>query len=165
MRSFIRARESRLPRVFLVHDGGDQRGRRLIVPQSVVGWQRAVCGPAVYHPNCTGCDLRIAVRFGDVGPYRDRSAYDTVIQAYAGIASSQADPDDGQPVFLQQVVADKVTALYASQAVTVALFARAVGRGGQHLHLSMVDAVVSFSGPTPRAITEAPRVSCTLGVL
>lgn len=103
--------------------------------------------------------------FGDVGPYRDRSAYDTVIQAYAGIASSQADPDDGQPVFLQQVVADKVTALYASQAVTVALFARAVGRGGQHLHLSMVDAVVSFSGPTPRAITEAPRVSCTLGVL
>lgn len=82
--------------------------------------------------------------FGDVGPYRDRSAYDTVIQAYAGIASSQADPDDGQPVFLQQVVADKVTALYASQAVTAALFARSMGRGGQHLHLSMVDAVVSF---------------------
>lgn len=82
--------------------------------------------------------------FGEVGPYRDRSAYDTVIQAYAGVASSQSNPDDGEPKFLQQVVADKVSALYASQAVTAALFARATGRGGQHIHVSMVDAVVSF---------------------
>ncbi len=77
--------------------------------------------------------------------YRDRSAYDTVIQAYGGVASSQAAPDvGGEPIFLQQVLADKVTALYASQAVTAALFARATGRGGQHVHVSMVDAVVSF---------------------
>jgi crotonobetainyl-CoA:carnitine CoA-transferase CaiB-like acyl-CoA transferase len=82
--------------------------------------------------------------FGEVGPYRDRSAYDTVIQAYGGVASSQAAPGTGEPIFLQQVLADKVTALYASQAVTAALFARANGRGGQHVHVSMVDAVVSF---------------------
>lgn len=83
--------------------------------------------------------------FGEIGPYRDRSAYDTVIQAYGGVASSQAAPDvGGEPIFLQQVLADKVTALYASQAVTAALFARATGRGGQHVHVSMVDAVVSF---------------------
>ncbi|BBY57453.1 CaiB/BaiF CoA transferase family protein [Mycolicibacterium sarraceniae] len=81
--------------------------------------------------------------FGEVGPYRDRSAYDTVIQAYGGLASSQAGKS-GEPIFLQQVVADKVTALYASQAVTAALLARANGRGGQHVHVSMVDAVVSF---------------------
>ncbi|BBY65196.1 CaiB/BaiF CoA transferase family protein [Mycolicibacterium helvum] len=82
--------------------------------------------------------------FGEVGPYRERSAYDTVIQAYGGVASSQADPGVGEPIFLQQVLADKVTALYASQAVTAALLARANGRGGQHVHVSMVDAVVSF---------------------
>jgi crotonobetainyl-CoA:carnitine CoA-transferase CaiB-like acyl-CoA transferase len=82
--------------------------------------------------------------FGAAGPNRDRSAYDTVIQAYGGFASSQADPNDGVPVFLRQTAADKVTALYASQAVTAALFARANGRGGQHLELSMMDAVVSF---------------------
>ena len=82
--------------------------------------------------------------FGEVGPYRDRSAYDTVMQAYAGVASSQAAPGVGEPIFLQQVLADKVTALYASQAVTAALLARANGRGGQHVHVSMVDAVVSF---------------------
>jgi crotonobetainyl-CoA:carnitine CoA-transferase CaiB-like acyl-CoA transferase len=82
--------------------------------------------------------------FGTTGPYRDRSAYDTVIQAYAGFAASQADPRDGVPVFLRQTAADKVTALYASQAITAALFARERGHGGQHLELSMTDSVVSF---------------------
>jgi crotonobetainyl-CoA:carnitine CoA-transferase CaiB-like acyl-CoA transferase len=83
--------------------------------------------------------------FGSEGPYRERSAYDTVIQAYGGFAINQADvADDGVPVFLRQTAADKVTALYASQAITAALFARASGRGGQHVELSMMDSVVSF---------------------
>lgn len=82
--------------------------------------------------------------FGTEGPYRDRSAYDTVIQAYAGFAANQADPADGVPVFLRQTAADKVTSLYATQAITAALFARARGKGGQHVELSMTDAVVSF---------------------
>lgn len=82
--------------------------------------------------------------FGPDGPYAGRSAYDPVIQAYAGLAMNQADPADGQPVFLRQTAADKVTALTAAQAITAALFARERGAGGQHVQLSMLDAVVSF---------------------
>lgn len=82
--------------------------------------------------------------FGPEGPYAHKGAYDTVIQAYGGFAMSQADPETGEPVFLRQTAADKVTALYASQAIAAALFARERGAGGQHLHLSMLDAVVSF---------------------
>ena len=82
--------------------------------------------------------------FGSVGPYKDRSAYDTVIQAYAGFAANQADPADGVPVFLRQTAADKVTSLFASQAIAAALFARARGKGGQHVEVSMTDAVASF---------------------
>ncbi|HEY1466497.1 MAG TPA: CoA transferase [Acidimicrobiales bacterium] len=82
--------------------------------------------------------------FGSQGPYRDRSAYDTVGQAYGGLAANQADPADGVPVFLRQTAADKVTALYASQAVTAALLARAMGKGGQHIEVAMMDAVASF---------------------
>jgi crotonobetainyl-CoA:carnitine CoA-transferase CaiB-like acyl-CoA transferase len=81
--------------------------------------------------------------YGPVGPYRDRSAYDTSIQAYAGFAATQAEPD-GPPTFIKQNAADKVSALYACQAITAALFARASGRGGQHLELGMADACVSF---------------------
>ena len=68
--------------------------------------------------------------FGTTGPYRDRSAYDTVIQAYGGLAANQSDPDDGIPVFLRQTAADKVTALYAAQAISAALYARERGKGG-----------------------------------
>jgi crotonobetainyl-CoA:carnitine CoA-transferase CaiB-like acyl-CoA transferase len=82
--------------------------------------------------------------FGSTGPYRDRSAYDTVIQAYAGLAANQADPHDRVPVFLRQTAADKITSLFACQAITAALFHRSQGGGGQHVELSMTDAVVSF---------------------
>jgi crotonobetainyl-CoA:carnitine CoA-transferase CaiB-like acyl-CoA transferase len=82
--------------------------------------------------------------FGSEGPYAGKSAYDTVIQAYGGLASNQADPANGKPVFLRQTAADKVTALTAAQAITAALFARERGQGGQHVQLSMLDAVVSF---------------------
>ena len=82
--------------------------------------------------------------FGPAGPYAHKSAYDTVIQAYAGLAVNQADPETHTPVFLRQTAADKVTALTAAQAITAALFARERGAGGQHLHLAMLDAVVSF---------------------
>ena len=62
-----------------------------------------------------------------------------------GWPMNQADPYDGVPVFLRQTAADKITALYACQAITAALFAgRESGHGGQHVELSMTDAVVSF---------------------
>ena len=81
--------------------------------------------------------------FGSRGPYATKGAYDTVIQAYGGLASNQADAD-GEPRFLHQTAADKITAMYAVQAVTAALFARERGLGGQHVELSMLDSVVSF---------------------
>jgi crotonobetainyl-CoA:carnitine CoA-transferase CaiB-like acyl-CoA transferase len=114
-----------------------QNFRPGVMDQLGVGYDDIrVVNPGIVYVSLSG--------FGAEGPNRDRSAYDTVIQAYGGFASSQADPSDGVPVFLRQTAADKVTALYASQAITAALFARANGRGGQHLELSMMDAVVSF---------------------
>ena len=82
--------------------------------------------------------------FGPVGPYCAQGRYDTVIQAYGGFASNQADAESREPRFLNQTAADKVTALYAAQAITAALFARERGGGGSHVELTMLDAVVSF---------------------
>ena len=56
--------------------------------------------------------------FGPDGPYATKGAYDTVIQAYGGLAANQADPESGEPRFLNQTAADKITAL--------------VGRAGDH---------------------------------
>jgi crotonobetainyl-CoA:carnitine CoA-transferase CaiB-like acyl-CoA transferase len=82
--------------------------------------------------------------FGPTGPYAGKGAYDTVIQAYGGFAANQTDPQTGEPRFLNQTAADKVTALYAAQAITAALFARERSGAGTHLQLAMLDAVVSF---------------------
>ncbi len=82
--------------------------------------------------------------FGPTGPYAGKGAYDTVIQAYGGFAANQADPQTGDPHFLNQTAADKVTALYAAQAITAALFARERTGAGTHVQLAMLDAVVSF---------------------
>ena len=96
---------------------------------------RAV-NPDVIYASLTG--------FGPVGPYAHKGAYDTVIQAYGGFAANQKGIDDDEPKFLKQTAADKTTALYASQAITAALFARERGDGGQHVELAMLDAVASF---------------------
>lgn len=82
--------------------------------------------------------------FGPEGPYASKKAYDPVVQCYGGLAASQADIDTDTPQLLGQTAADKVTSLYAAQAITAALFARERGAGGQHVELSMLDAVVSF---------------------
>ena len=82
--------------------------------------------------------------FGHEGPYAHKSAYDPVVQAYAGLASLQADPGTQEPQLLRHTAADKITALFAAQAITAALFARDRGRGGQHVRLAMLDATVAF---------------------
>jgi crotonobetainyl-CoA:carnitine CoA-transferase CaiB-like acyl-CoA transferase len=81
--------------------------------------------------------------FGPTGPYAHKGAYDTVIQAYGGLAINQAGLGQ-EPTFLRQTAADKITAMYAVQAITAALLARERGAGGQHVELTMLDAVVSF---------------------
>ena len=80
---------------------------------------------AALNPNLVYASLS---GFGSAGPYRDRSVYDTVMQAYGGFAANQADPNDHVPVFLRQTAADKVTALYAAQAISAALFGASAAR-------------------------------------
>jgi len=85
--------------------------------------------------------------FGHRGPYARRAAYDNVVQAFTGVAFSQANIETGEPTQCYQIFADKITALYACQALTAALLAREHGAGGQHLQLAMTDSVVSFLWP------------------
>jgi crotonobetainyl-CoA:carnitine CoA-transferase CaiB-like acyl-CoA transferase len=82
--------------------------------------------------------------FGDRGPYKDKPAYDGIIQAFSGVSQSQANPETGEPSQYYQLFADKLTALTASQAISAALYAREKGAGGQHIKLSMADAVIGF---------------------
>jgi crotonobetainyl-CoA:carnitine CoA-transferase CaiB-like acyl-CoA transferase len=85
--------------------------------------------------------------FGEAGPDASRRVYDSVMQAYAGFAAHQADPDTGEPEFIHNIVCDKSTAWATAQAITAALFARERGAGGQHLRISMLHASIAFLWP------------------
>ncbi len=82
--------------------------------------------------------------FGEVGPYAEKPVYDPVIQAYSGLATVQAGSDEARPRMLRTILPDKLTAITASQAITAALLARERSGEGQHVRLSMLEAVVQF---------------------
>lgn len=81
--------------------------------------------------------------WGETGPLAARRAYDSLVQAHSGMAALQSDAD-GRPRMVGSAICDKLTGLYAAQAVTAALLARERGGRGQHVRLSMLDASVSF---------------------
>lgn len=84
---------------------------------------------------------------GPQGPYAGKRIYDPMVQALAGVADIQADPVTGRPKMVRTLIADKTTAIYAAQAVTAALFARARTGQGQHVEVSMLDVMLSFVWP------------------
>ncbi|HEY2105876.1 MAG TPA: CoA transferase [Candidatus Binataceae bacterium] len=80
--------------------------------------------------------------FGETGPYAHKRSYDPVIQALSGLAWIQGVID--RPSMIRLIIADKVTALTAAQAITAALLERARSASGQHVKLAMLDAVIAF---------------------
>ena len=82
--------------------------------------------------------------FGERGPLADRPTYDPIVQALSGLTTIQAGSDHARPRLIRTILPDKLTALAASQAVCAALLAREKTGKGQHVRLSMLDAVLSF---------------------
>jgi len=85
--------------------------------------------------------------FGPDGPYADRPIVDPVIQALTGMVARQQSEDLPIPDLVRQVVVDKATALMVAQAVGAALYRRAVGGGGDHIVVPMLDVGLYFFWP------------------
>ena len=82
--------------------------------------------------------------FGEKGPYAQKPVYDPLIQGFSGLATVQAGSDEARPRMLRTILPDKLTAITASQAITAALLARERTGEGQHVRLSMLEAVLAF---------------------
>ena len=82
--------------------------------------------------------------FGETGPYAQKPVYDPLIQAVSGLASIQAGSDTERPRLVRTIVPDKLTAYNAAQAITAALLSRERTGLGQHIRLSMLDAIIGF---------------------
>jgi crotonobetainyl-CoA:carnitine CoA-transferase CaiB-like acyl-CoA transferase len=83
-----------------------------------------------------------AIGFGQAGRYRNRAAYDDIVQAVSGLAGIASGEE---PRFIPTILADKVCALHAVYGILASLVARAHGREGAiEVQVPMFEAMVSF---------------------
>ncbi len=81
--------------------------------------------------------------FGQDGPWRDRPGVDGVAQAMGGIMSVTGTAD-GPPVKVGVPAADMAGAMYTTQAILAALFARERTGRGQRVDVSLLDSLLAY---------------------
>ena len=88
--------------------------------------------------------------FGTQGPLKSKPATDSVVQAYSGMAVVNGDAE--RPRRMGLYVPDNISALYAAQAISAALYERTETGCGQHVEISLVECCAAFqSGPMVNA--------------
>jgi formyl-CoA transferase len=97
--------------------------------------------------------------FGQTGPQKDRPGYDVIVQGEAGVMDITG-PQDGAPHKVGAAIGDLVSGLYAIQGILAALYAARTTGVGQHVDISMYEAVASlltFNAGIYFATGEPPR--------
>ncbi len=85
--------------------------------------------------------------FGPTGPLSKKPATDSVLQAYSGMAVANAIAG-GIPKRIGLYVPDNISAIYAAQAISAALFERCSSNQGRHVEVSLAECCAAFqSGP------------------
>src|SRR5713226_4177982 len=114
-----------------------QNFRPGVVDKLGIGYQAV----SARNPSIVYCSI---AGYGFEGPYVDKPAYDPVIQGLSGLMVSQR--TQGRPRAVKNIAADKVSALTAALSICAALNA-ARDSEGQHIQLSMMDAVAYYLMP------------------
>ena len=115
---------------------------------------------AVRHtnPRLVYCSLS---GFGQTGPYAHRPAMDPIIQAMTGIMSVTGFPES-EPAMIGVPLADVISGMFAAFAIVNALRLVTDSGGGQHIDLSMQDAMLAAlgirMGETLQAGTSPSRI-------
>jgi len=93
------------------------------------------------HPTLIVCDIS---GYGADGPYRDKKAYDLLIQAEAGLLSVTGTPEQSARAGIS--VADISAGMYAYSSILAALLQRARTGLGAHIDVSMLETLAEWMG-------------------
>jgi itaconate CoA-transferase len=93
------------------------------------------------HPKLIVCDIS---GYGEDGPYRDKKAYDLLIQSEAGMLSITGTPED--PSKTGNSIADIAAGMYAYTNILSALLLRGKTGQGSHIDVSMLEALTEWMG-------------------
>jgi CoA:oxalate CoA-transferase len=103
--------------------------------------------------------------FGATGPDAGRRALAPVIHAESGLLARHADLDGRPASDLPIALADTITALHAAIAALAALHQRTVTGRGQHIGLSMLDAVAASDDHAHAAIDGGTEAYSSRGTI
>jgi crotonobetainyl-CoA:carnitine CoA-transferase CaiB-like acyl-CoA transferase len=81
--------------------------------------------------------------FGQTGPYRERPAYDLIVQGMGGLMAITGEPD-GNPMRVGVAVADICAGMFAAYGILAALRARDRNGRGQWVDAAMLDGQVAW---------------------
>jgi itaconate CoA-transferase len=116
------------------------------------------------HPDLVVCTMS---GYGSTGPYRDKRAYDLLVQSEAGLVSLTGTPD--HPVKAGIPVADIAAGMYALTNILGALMRRVRFGGGAVIEVTMFDALVEWMGHpvlvTDHTGAQPPRVGLSHPVI
>ena len=105
-----------------------------------------------YNPGLIVCDIS---GYGSDGPYRDKKAYDLLIQSEAGFLSITGTPETPSKAGIS--VADIAAGMYAYTNILSALLLRGKTGEGCHIDVSMLEAMGEWMGyPVYYAFDGAP---------
>ena len=93
------------------------------------------------HPSLIVCDVS---GYGSSGPYRDKKAYDLLVQCEAGVVSITGTPDTPSKVGVS--IADIACGMYAYSGILAALFRRERTGEGAAIEVSLFEALAEWMG-------------------
>lgn len=118
---------------------------------------------AARKPGLIVCDIS---GYGSDGPYRDKKAYDLLIQSEAGFVSTTGTPEE--PCKAGASIADIAAGMYAYSNILAALLERGRTGRGRHIDVSMLEALTewtsyplyyAFEGASPPPRTGASHAT------
>jgi crotonobetainyl-CoA:carnitine CoA-transferase CaiB-like acyl-CoA transferase len=133
------------------HEEAQKILKRLIIEEADVVVQNLAPGAAARlglsyetlsaaKPRIIVCDIS---GYGNNGPYRDKKAYDLLIQSEAGFLSVTG--TDDHPSKAGPSIADISAGMYAYSSILAALLQRERTGRGQHLDISMLECLVEWN--------------------
>ncbi|WP_413763905.1 CaiB/BaiF CoA transferase family protein [Variovorax sp. Varisp41] len=93
------------------------------------------------YPRLVVCDIS---GYGEDGPYRDKKAYDLLIQSEAGFLSVTGTPEE--PCKSGNSIADIAAGMYAYTGILAALLQRGKTGKGSHIDVSMLESLAEWMG-------------------
>jgi itaconate CoA-transferase len=93
------------------------------------------------NPKLVVCDIS---GYGNDGPYRDKKAYDLLIQSEAGLLSVTGTPEEPSKAGIS--IADIAAGMYAYSNILAALLQRQKTGAGSHIDVSMLEALGEWMG-------------------